>query len=512
MAIGASWMSVRQGAYDARVEIGALNQTTGLLPETLAAIRMAGGEELLGKMGEAAGEAQKRIYDAARGTGEAKVAFDRLGISLEGVKDGTQSTDAVMRQFIGAVKQLESPTEQAALMTSALGGAGRELNAALGEANLEEWVELTDRFGYDVGPEALQATRDWQAATGTLGTVFEGFLDDAGLGLSTLSAAVNNFTRSFIFLKTLTDSLRLQASYLGFPDLSVAIEHAMEDVEAFNKLLHLNRQALETTSGAGRTTADTIDAIGDSAEENEAKLRSLTRAAQDYISNMLSPGMGSYGAFPEVVDVTTDKPDDDSDPMSDNIAKANAAISAVSMFNDQAMGMITAVGELSARKFGEHSAKTKKIMRDLFYAQKAVAISNIIISGAEAIMRTFTVDPTGVLAAIMSPIIVANTALQVAVVSGESPTFHTGGIVPGRRGLAPDETPITALSGEGVISRRGMAALDRINRGEAQDTGSPIVVYGAQVFDAVNADLMRLPNSSVNRAIRARSRRRVGHR
>ena len=112
---------------------------------------------------------------------------------------------------------------------------------------------------------------------------------------------------------------------------------------------------------------------------------------------------------------------------------------------------------------------------------------------------------------IMTPIIAATSALQIANIAAEQPSFHTGGMIPSQT-AAPDEVGITALSGEGVVSRRGMAALDAINRGDMMVGGSPVVVYGARVFDAVQGDLIQTPTSSISRAIRAKTRRRVGHR
>jgi hypothetical protein len=82
--------------------------------------------------------------------------------------------------------------------------------------------------------------------------------------------------------------------------------------------------------------------------------------------------------------------------------------------------------------------------------------------------------------------------------------YHTGGIIRAHSGLAVDEVPIIAQSGEGIISRRGMASLgrdnfDRINRGEGTPRGGdvyqPILVI--QAWDA--QDVMR--NSKMIEAI-----------
>lgn len=68
--------------------------------------------------------------------------------------------------------------------------------------------------------------------------------------------------------------------------------------------------------------------------------------------------------------------------------------------------------------------------------------------------------------------------------------FHEGGMIYAHAGLAPDEVPIIAQTGEGVLSRRGMAAiggsgaLRAINRGDAPSGGNGITVVINQVVRA----------------------------
>ena len=66
--------------------------------------------------------------------------------------------------------------------------------------------------------------------------------------------------------------------------------------------------------------------------------------------------------------------------------------------------------------------------------------------------------------------------------------YHNGGLIYAHNGLAPDEVPIVAQTGEGVLSRKGMAALGgsdnlrALNNGQGMDraiTYSPVVVIQA---------------------------------
>ncbi|MCK4248670.1 MAG: hypothetical protein KAX15_02715 [Candidatus Omnitrophica bacterium] len=70
--------------------------------------------------------------------------------------------------------------------------------------------------------------------------------------------------------------------------------------------------------------------------------------------------------------------------------------------------------------------------------------------------------------------------------------FHQGGMIRAHNGLAIDEIPIIAQSGEGVLSRRGMAnlggsgALNRLNRGQEERDEPQTVIhnhYNVQAFD-----------------------------
>lgn len=80
--------------------------------------------------------------------------------------------------------------------------------------------------------------------------------------------------------------------------------------------------------------------------------------------------------------------------------------------------------------------------------------------------------------------------------------FHEGGMIQpivAHSGLAPDEVPIIAQTGEGVLSRRGMAALGgsdnlrRLNRGRSMDSGGTnqtvVVNQMIQAWDA--SDVLR---------------------
>jgi hypothetical protein len=90
---------------------------------------------------------------------------------------------------------------------------------------------------------------------------------------------------------------------------------------------------------------------------------------------------------------------------------------------------------------------------------------------AQAIMNTYTAATNAMatagnpyLGAAMAALAIAQGMAQVAQIKAQK--FHSGGLVTGRS----DEVPAILQTGEGVISRRGMRALDDINSGDINHT------------------------------------------
>ena len=88
-------------------------------------------------------------------------------------------------------------------------------------------------------------------------------------------------------------------------------------------------------------------------------------------------------------------------------------------------------------------------------AAQAVAIAMAIINTAEGVTRALKDYPYPI-NLVIGGIIAAAGAIQIATIASQK--FHSGGLIKGQ-GLASDEVPIVAQTGEGVLSRRGMSAL-----------------------------------------------------
>jgi hypothetical protein len=381
-------------------------------------------------------------------------------------------------------------------MTTLFGGAGRELNAALGTTSLEDWAELTNDFGYDYGPTAIEATKRWNTATSVFQKKLQSLSDLGGKGLEFLANRINELGMGIVAAEAI-----FKAFSTG--NFSGAMDEAREAVKRYQLMLRATMRAQEGVQGGGAATAGAVAGVGKAAEESTEKLEELG----EMVTEGIRGGMAGFMEELDPIEVDVVAKPVDADPPKKSLEEI---FQMAGTFSSQTGELITSIGENVKQKFGEQSVAYKKTMRDLFAAQKAVAISNVIINGAQAVMQAFA-QGGPIFGGIMTPIIAATGAVQIATIASEQPSFHTGGMIPSQT-AAPDEVGITALSGEGVVSRRGMAALDAINRGDMMGGGSAVVVYGARVFDAVQGDLIQTPTSSISRAIRAKTRRRVGHR
>lgn len=647
-AAGAAFAAMRQHTHEMRTQIAELNRETLILPETLAAIQMAGGEELLGDLRTDLVDFNKKIQEAKRGEGELAEALEKVKRSAKLQGQAFNTTDDILRAFISHIQQMPQSAERAELALKAFGGEGTRFMAAIGSTQLEEFAALTDRFGASITPEAIRQTEEWNKATTILAGLIESTTDvlaDEALELAGYGGAIRGLVEDVVVVdarfRVFASNMQSYATMVGsamklmgapgvggipeigedgrpiiaqnpFQDIiadmkeaaaaikdpAAEIDQALADLaERYEQLDRASRESTEelvsqadmyemlgmayTEYTEDQETADK-DREKNQRARQKARLKRIreeaeiqrqidaaymqrlafikaaqdnldTTAAVDFLnfeydkgnlleaSKEIAAEFARFQEFEPVTDVIGGP--DFSNAMSEASAALEEPITKMDMFRAKiaaagehmdevgprlqntfgvmsdhitaGMGLMDNVMELVSNNLDAYSWRARRTMRTLFQVQKALSISNIIMSTAQATISALMPPPVGLgpVAGIpLAAITAASGVAQIAVVAAEQPpSFHTGGMV-GTPGPMPDEVGITALSGEGVVSRRGMATLDAINRGEMPGGGASVAVYGARVFDAVQGDLARMPTSAMSRAIRAKTRRRVGHR
>ena len=263
-------------------------------------------------------------------------------------------------------------------------------------------------------------------------------------------------------------------------------------------------------------------------EEHESKLTELARAGGDAREAMEDDFRARQGEADVEALATAEG------VMQERAAKMQAIVGQftgmVSAFTDlqrqdleQARASFVAAAgddmEKAAKLEEEFNEAHRGEMERMWKADKAGKIAGTIAAGAQAVMQTWAqLGPAG--AAIMAPIVAATTAAQVALIQGQAPTFHDGGMIGGRGG----NVPITAQGGEAVLNRQavarigGPAAVEGLNSTQGGGGGGgPMTVnltYRGKAFDSVVIDSLRKNGgplrSALNKAQKRGRRGRVG--
>ena len=201
-----------QNVADSRNQVGDLSAALGISSERLQAFdfaaKISGGD--LKELEASLKGFPKRLDDFSRGSGEAKFALERLGITQEEVTEALAEGRDMTGKVIERLQSMENAQQRAAFSTAIFGEAGTRLTQVLGDRSLEDWIKLTSRYADKVGPEAIDRSQRWEAASAMLagkldelkGRVFD--LMTEGGRLSTVFAGI---AASFSFVAAAAEAL-----------------------------------------------------------------------------------------------------------------------------------------------------------------------------------------------------------------------------------------------------------------------------------------------------------------
>ena len=119
------------------------------------------------------------MQNAMNGTGDAKKAFDRLGVSVTDANGNMRRANDVFYDAIDALGDVQNATERDALAMDIFGRSAQDLNPLIiqGSDTLREYADEAHNMGYVLGNEALNAL---------------GAVDDSVQRLQTTQDAVKN--------------------------------------------------------------------------------------------------------------------------------------------------------------------------------------------------------------------------------------------------------------------------------------------------------------------------------
>ena len=210
IAMGAAILATTQKLADYKNGINDTAVRTGVAADTLIGLQLAfvGSGQSASAMESALGPLPKRLADTARGTGDAQIAFDQLGVSVVDAGGDLRGTDEVIRETIAALQDVADPGERAGLAMQAFGRGGATILQALGDADLDVFV----RHAQLIGPafdDAGRGAADFERAMADLELSTLGAADriaNAFGGENGVTSAIDTATDVVIFFGEFTGS------------------------------------------------------------------------------------------------------------------------------------------------------------------------------------------------------------------------------------------------------------------------------------------------------------------
>lgn len=521
---------------------------TGIAAETLNGLKLAaeGAGLEFGALEAGLNQWPKRMADASRGTGEALVAFEQLGVKVTDANGSLRDSDEVFREMITRLGEVVNPAQRAALATQAFGDSGGKLLQALGDtADLDAFIDAANRWGVDVGPRASESARVWQRETALLQTVIRGtaqdlltFGDDGTTMFRALGStwvftveliksttaeivgrwktmfgafgklADGDFTGAIYDMTAMTrfwvdgtipdlieSAQDAGAEYLQFADSLAEVTTQTNEADAAGRRLLRTHQ--EEAEAARKVAEDDRNAAKDAAKRarSDADLRAeLMRQHEEQVAY-------DKALRQEEIEADAAASKKRSDDTKQEIADRKAAMQAIGSMSEATAG---AIADLS-RGTLEQSAAGQVA---LFALEKAGALARIGINTAEAVTKVAA--QTGIGAAIAAPAMVALGATQAAAVVATSfqPSYHAGGVI---QADGAGNVGITAQTGESILSRAATARLgrdgvDRLNSGQGAGSQRIDFVYRHEVFNRMVRDNLERRDSPLRQRLDVKSR------
>jgi hypothetical protein len=613
-----------QDAYDSRVAINDLSQTTGLATDTLSALQLATGanDDAFTKISQKVVEFSKNLGEASRGKGEARDALAALGVEVTDSEKRLRGLDELFVETIDDLQGMESGAVRTTLATKLLGREGAELMATLGDTRLSKFVELADVLGVDVGPEATRSMAKWRAANDALavasqklgdellnviseGSELDDVVDQVAKGVVALAVIVgetgpvvtDNLGEVVASMATVaTGAAQLASGNVSGAVLTfgAAMQQAgslaaefdgtrlgLEVAQAVKALdeLRAAREAANIASAGGAAgggpaqaggaaspvAAVAAEIMGPSsrtddgaafraaaeaaAEQQRAVMdleQTLTRLRMGELDGAaavnakydeqidkvreLARATGEYAAAREAQQILEGQRQRELGEIADAEAEADAkrkrqafdsarAVAQAGVdFGNSIADLILETSGASVTAQEDMTEQQKRAMRSAFAVQKATALAQAGINTALAVTQALGQLPPPA-SFVVAGLSGAMGAVQIGLIAAKQPpSFHQGGLIT-MGGTQPDEVPITARAGEGVLSTQAMSrigreGLDAMNRGEMPVGGQPPVVVvqlGPEVVQVGTAMALHRASPGTRRALR-RASGRPGHR
>jgi hypothetical protein len=296
-----------KNAIDAVGGLGELADQLGVSTDALQALSLAStqagisGEEL--QRGLAA--LTRKIADAATGEQAAEQAFARLGIAFRNTEGQARPTEAVLVDIAERLREVESPAERAAVVTSMFGDRiGQKLIPMLSQGR-EGLVAMTAeaiRFGTIASPELIAKADEAADKVAALSASFSAFANNMVANVApAIVSVIDGLNRLIFGLNTAERRAQL--------DLQIsAAQSRIEQLQQGNTGISPGRRGsirsglVGTAQGqTGETPESLLSQERLRLEELQREMGALNQREQELrqqAERILNPAGGTAGAVP----------------------------------------------------------------------------------------------------------------------------------------------------------------------------------------------------------------------
>jgi hypothetical protein len=313
-----------KNAIDAVGGLGELADQLGVSTDALQALSLAStqagisGEEL--QRGLAA--LTRKIADATTGEKEAEQAFARLGIAFRNTEGQARPTEAVLVDIAERLREVESPAERAAVVTSMFGDRiGQKLIPMLSQGR-EGLIAMTAeaiRFGTIASPELIAKADEAADKVAALSASFRAFANNMLANVAPAISSIVDGLNRLAFGMSMAERRVSLETQIGAAERRIErLQQGPAAGEASGVSVGDRMRAAQNAQGAGQSSSvgERLAAgrsnTGESAEvmiERErqrieglrgqlAQLGQQEQGLREQAERILSPANGTAGTLP----------------------------------------------------------------------------------------------------------------------------------------------------------------------------------------------------------------------
>ena len=261
------------GLVDKFDEVSKASQSLGIATENLSALSYAA--DLSGTSFESLSKGLQRLSnnarDASNGTGEAKDAFEELGVSVIDSTGNLKNSEVLLSDIAQQFQEMEDGTKKTAIALRIFGRAGAELIPFLneGRSGIKELTDEARELGIVIGGDAAKAAEDFNDNMTRLGSLV------SALGVSLVTDMVGplaNITEAMV--KAAKEGGALSAAIAGIGQAIKELRGDTDDpLRRLDQLIERQKDEIEFTKKriklqeyAGNPSAHLIELLHE--EEN----------------------------------------------------------------------------------------------------------------------------------------------------------------------------------------------------------------------------------------------------